>query len=164
MPVPLLDGIDCARAPGRAAGRAGADQSRARAATRRLPARELVDVDAGAARALFAHERHDRTSSFRCATTAAIDYTPITERCTGRWPNGRGLAVYVALNLEQYAFGEGLVEDLVPGIPAPDVLNNSWREYGNRVGAWRLLNCSQQLPLPRDAADQLRALRRLPRN
>jgi hypothetical protein len=31
------------------------------------------------------------------------------------------------------------VEDLVPGIPKPDVLNNSWRDYGNRVGAWRLL-------------------------
>jgi peptidoglycan/xylan/chitin deacetylase (PgdA/CDA1 family) len=56
--------------------------------------------------------------------------------------------VYVALNLEHYAFGEGLVEDLVPGIPAPDVLNNSWREYGNRVGAWRLLQMLSQHELP----------------
>src|SRR6478736_2314678 len=66
-------------------------------------------------------------------------YSPIVERKLDPWPNGQRLAVYVAMNLEQYAFGEGLVEDLVPGIPAPDVLNNSWREYGNRVGAWRLL-------------------------
>ena len=76
------------------------------------------------------------------------EYSPIVTRPAGRWPNGQGLAVYVALNLEQYAWGEGLVEDLVPGIPAPDVLNNSWREYGNRVGAWRLLELLQSLALP----------------
>jgi peptidoglycan/xylan/chitin deacetylase (PgdA/CDA1 family) len=77
-----------------------------------------------------------------------FDYSPIVARLPGRWPDGSGLAVYVALNLEQYAFGEGLVEDLVPGIPAPDVLNNSWREYGNRVGAWRLHELLAQLGLP----------------
>ena len=76
------------------------------------------------------------------------DYSPIVSRPAGVWPNGRGLAVYVAINLEQYAWGEGLVEDLVPGIPKPDVLNNSWREYGNRVGAWRLLDLMRTLSLP----------------
>ena len=74
--------------------------------------------------------------------------TPIVHRPVFAWPEGEGLAVYVALNLEQYAFGEGLVEDLVPGIPGPDVLNNSWREYGNRVGAWRLLALFKSLGLP----------------
>jgi peptidoglycan/xylan/chitin deacetylase (PgdA/CDA1 family) len=77
-----------------------------------------------------------------------FDYTPIDARERGSWPGGQGLAVYVALNLEQYAWGEGLVEDLVPGIPAPDVLNNSWREYGNRVGAWRLRELLNGLGLP----------------
>ena len=76
------------------------------------------------------------------------DYLPIVARAPGRWPNGKGLAVYIALNLEQYAWGEGLVEDLVPGIPSPDVLNNSWRDYGNRVGAWRLLALFKQHALP----------------
>jgi allantoinase len=75
-------------------------------------------------------------------------YSPITARVPARWPGNRGLAVYIALNLEQYAWGEGLVEDLVPGIPAPDVLNNSWRDYGNRVGAWRLLELFDGLDLP----------------
>jgi len=78
-----------------------------------------------------------------------FEYSPIVERRLEPWPGGRRLAVYVAMNLEQYAFGEGLVEDLVPGIPAPDVLNNSWRDYGNRVGAWRLLRllADHQLPV-----------------
>ncbi|WP_439548150.1 polysaccharide deacetylase family protein [Falsiroseomonas sp.] len=63
----------------------------------------------------------------------------IEDRPRFRWPGGKGLALYVALNVEHYAFGEGLVEDLVPGGTQPDVLNNAWREYGTRVGAWRLL-------------------------
>ena len=67
------------------------------------------------------------------------DFNAIASRPTGAWPNGARLAFYVALNLEQYAFGEGLVEDLVPPLGQPDVMNYSWRDWGNRVGAWRLL-------------------------
>lgn len=67
-------------------------------------------------------------------------YSPIEERRPGRWPNGAGLAVYIALNIEEYAYGTGLTEDLVPGMPQPDVLNAAWRDYGARVGAFRLLD------------------------
>ncbi len=69
-----------------------------------------------------------------------FDDVPIVRRAAAAWPHGKRLAVYVALNLESYAFGEGLSEDIVPGAGTPDVLNWSWREYGNRVGAWRLLD------------------------
>jgi peptidoglycan/xylan/chitin deacetylase (PgdA/CDA1 family) len=72
-------------------------------------------------------------------------YSAITRRPVFRWPNGRKLAVYFALGLEHYAFAQGKTEDLVPGMPQPDVLNTSWREYGNRVGAWRVLDCFTQL-------------------
>jgi len=75
-------------------------------------------------------------------------YSAITRRAPYRWPAGEGLAIYVALNLEHYAFGEGLSEELVPGAGQPDVLNHSWREYGNRVGAWRLLELFEELRLP----------------
>ena len=75
-------------------------------------------------------------------------YSPIVQRAPFRWPNGARLAVYFALGLEQYAFGEGLTEDLVPGIAPPDVLNNSWRDYGNRVGAWRILEAFHQKGIP----------------
>ena len=61
---------------------------------------------------------------------------------------GDGLAVYVALNLEHYAFGEGMLDELVPLGPQPDVLNFSWLEWGNRVGAWRLLELFQSLDMP----------------
>jgi peptidoglycan/xylan/chitin deacetylase (PgdA/CDA1 family) len=73
-----------------------------------------------------------------------FDDVPIVRRPQAAWPQGKRLAVYVALNLESYAFGEGLSEDIVPGSGTPDVLNWSWREYGNRVGAWRLLDAFKQ--------------------
>lgn len=75
-------------------------------------------------------------------------YAPIATRAQFRWPNGAGLAFYVALNVEHYAFGEGLAEDLVPGMSQPDVLNASWRDYGTRVGAWRLLDLFASMGLP----------------
>lgn len=75
-------------------------------------------------------------------------YAPIVQRPAFEWPNGRRLAVYLALNLEHYAFGEGLTEELVPGMPQHDVLNFSWRDYGNRVGAWRLARLFDVLGLP----------------
>jgi peptidoglycan/xylan/chitin deacetylase (PgdA/CDA1 family) len=76
------------------------------------------------------------------------DYRPITDRPDYTWPNGARLAVYVALNVEHYAFGEGLAEDLVPGMTQPDVLNASWREYGTRIGAWRLMEMFRSMDLP----------------
>jgi len=75
-------------------------------------------------------------------------YWPITEPPPFRWPQGEGLAVYVALNLEAYGFGEGMLDELVPLSPQPDVLNYSWLDYGNRVGAWRILELFQSLNLP----------------
>jgi allantoinase len=77
-----------------------------------------------------------------------FDYQPITRRPAYRWPNGAGLAVYLGFNLEHFAFGEGLGAGIAPASPAPDVLNHAWREYGNRVGAWRCLELFDQLGLP----------------
>ncbi|HYJ97161.1 MAG TPA: polysaccharide deacetylase family protein, partial [Burkholderiaceae bacterium] len=75
-------------------------------------------------------------------------YRPITRRAAYRWPGGAGLALYIGFNLEHFAFGEGLGAAIGPPSPAPDVLNHSWREYGNRVGAWRCLELFDQLGLP----------------
>ena len=78
-------------------------------------------------------------------------YRPITRRPHYRWPGGAGLAVYLGFNVEHFAFGEGLGAAIGPASPAPDVLNYSWREYGNRVGAWRCLELFGQLGLPAGA-------------
>lgn len=76
------------------------------------------------------------------------DYVPITRRPDYSWPGGARLAVYIGLNLEHFAFGEGLGAELAPGGPQPDILNYAWRDYGNRVGAWRMLDMFDTLDLP----------------
>jgi peptidoglycan/xylan/chitin deacetylase (PgdA/CDA1 family) len=78
-------------------------------------------------------------------------YRSIRGRPNPRWPGGAGLAVYIGFNLEHFAFGEGLGACLGPPSPAPDVLNHSWREYGNRVGAWRCLDLFDALGVPAGA-------------
>jgi peptidoglycan/xylan/chitin deacetylase (PgdA/CDA1 family) len=75
-------------------------------------------------------------------------YSAIGRRPELRWPGGAKLAVYVGMNLEHFAFGQGLGARLVPGAAEPDVLNHSWREYGNRVGVWRCLDVFDDLALP----------------
>lgn len=77
-----------------------------------------------------------------------FDYQPITRRVDHAWPNGARLAVYIGFNLEHFAFGEGMGANIGPAAPHPDVLNHSWREYGNRVGAWRCLELFDSLALP----------------
>jgi peptidoglycan/xylan/chitin deacetylase (PgdA/CDA1 family) len=67
------------------------------------------------------------------------DYDPVLERPRDHWPDDKKLALYVAVGVEDYDFGNGRVENLLDGVPAPDLVNASWRDYGNRVGGFRLL-------------------------
>lgn len=75
-------------------------------------------------------------------------YSAITTRPDYSWAEDKRLAVYIALNLEHFAFGEGLGAILAPGGPQPDILNYAWRDYGNRIGVWRLLDLFNDLHLP----------------
>jgi peptidoglycan/xylan/chitin deacetylase (PgdA/CDA1 family) len=81
-------------------------------------------------------------------THGRYDYMPWPGRTPYTWPGERRLAVYLGVNLEHFAWGEGLGAELAPGGPQPDVLNYAWRDYGNRVGAWRLLELLEELRLP----------------
>ncbi|MEM6623174.1 MAG: polysaccharide deacetylase family protein [Pseudomonadota bacterium] len=78
-------------------------------------------------------------------------YSAIVARPDFSWPDGKRLAVYLGMNLECFAFGEGLGAELAPGGPQPDVLNYAWRDYGNRVGVWRMLEVFDELNLPTTA-------------
>jgi peptidoglycan/xylan/chitin deacetylase (PgdA/CDA1 family) len=84
----------------------------------------------------------------KLSTHGRYDYVPLRGRRDYSWPEGRRLAVYFALNLEHFSFGEGLGAELSPGGPPPDVLNFAWRDWGNRVGAWYLLDAFDALRLP----------------
>ncbi len=76
-------------------------------------------------------------------------YSPITRRPDYCWPNGARLALYIAMGVEEYVFSEGLTENIIAGGSKPDFVNTSWRDYGNRVGGFRLLDrfASRGMPL-----------------
>ncbi|GJD81955.1 polysaccharide deacetylase [Methylobacterium gregans] len=75
-------------------------------------------------------------------------YSALPDRPVYDWPEGKRLAVYVALNLETFDFSSGLGAELAPGGPQPDVLNYAWRDWGNRVGAWRVRDMLDGLGVP----------------
>jgi hypothetical protein len=84
----------------------------------------------------MSHPHHDR-----------YPYRPIVGRPDYDWPNGRRLAIYLGVNHEVFDFGGGLGAELAPSQTQPDVMNYAWRDYGNRVGAWRLFDLFDRLGL-----------------
>ena len=76
------------------------------------------------------------------------DYSAITRRPDYSWPGGKRLAVFIALNIEHFIFGEGLGSDVAIPMPPPNHRSFAWRDYGNRVGFWRMLELFDDLDLP----------------
>jgi peptidoglycan/xylan/chitin deacetylase (PgdA/CDA1 family) len=70
-----------------------------------------------------------------------FDYIPIVDRAPLQWPGGAKVAVHVGLNIEHFHVDQpstSLVE-ATAGL-VPDALNYGWRDYGARVGFWRVLD------------------------
>jgi peptidoglycan/xylan/chitin deacetylase (PgdA/CDA1 family) len=76
------------------------------------------------------------------------DYSCIEERPAYDWPGGRRLAFYIALNIEHFAFGTGIGIDPTSRDGPQTQRNWAWRDYGNRVGIWRLFRMLDELRLP----------------
>ena len=76
------------------------------------------------------------------------DYSPITERRDYTWPGGRRLAFYVALNVEHFSFDGTIGHTPTTLTPPPDPRNYAWRDYGLRVGIWRVFDLMDELGFP----------------
>jgi allantoinase len=74
------------------------------------------------------------------------------------WPDGKRLAVIITMNCEYwdltkpgsepyYAGGPPMLPDPLPGNVA-DFPNFTWREYGQRVGVWRLFRLFEEAGVP----------------
>jgi len=69
-----------------------------------------------------------------------FNYLPYRRRPVIRWPNGGHVAFWVAPNIEFYELNPPRNPSRAPWArPSPDVVNYSYRDYGNRVGFWRML-------------------------
>lgn len=81
-------------------------------------------------------------------THGRFDYSALPKRPDYSWPGGKRLAMYIALNVETFGFGMEMGPVLGGALPMPDHRNWSWREYGNRIGFWRLIELFDELELP----------------
>jgi len=91
----------------------------------------------------------------RTAAMFDYDYVPMPARGRLQWPGGARVALLMTFNLETwdltkdtdkpyYAGGPALLPNELAG-RIPDFPNYSWREYGQRVGIWRLFELFDEL-------------------
>ena len=81
-------------------------------------------------------------------THGRYNYSSLPNRAQYEWPNGTKLAVYVAMNIEAFSYGEGKGAAIAPPEQAMSHSIYSWRDYGNRVGFWRLMDMFDDLQIP----------------
>jgi peptidoglycan/xylan/chitin deacetylase (PgdA/CDA1 family) len=80
-------------------------------------------------------------------------YSPIARRAPLKMPGGARIAVWITPNVEHFHFDKPALS-LTPMTAAlrPDVLNYAWRDYGARVGIWRLIDIFAKHRIPATAA------------
>jgi allantoinase len=72
-------------------------------------------------------------------------YSAIVDRAPLRWPNGARVALWVIPNIEHFLFDRPSTPMTLATVNlVPDVLNYSWRDYGVRVGIWRLMDIMER--------------------
>lgn len=70
-----------------------------------------------------------------------FSYSPIAQRPPLQLPNDARVAVWATPNIEHFHFDKPAISitPMTAGMQ-PDVLNYAWRDYGVRVGIWRLMD------------------------
>lgn len=90
--------------------------------------------------------------------TMRYPFSAIAKRGPLKWPDNKKVALILTLNLETwdmtkdtdkayYAGGPPILPDVLPGNVA-DFPNFTWREYGQRVGIWRLFDAFDKAKVP----------------
>lgn len=71
-----------------------------------------------------------------------IGYSALIDRPPLRWPDDARVAVWIQVNLEHWGVdgpGTTLPPTAPRAVPGVDAKNTGWRDYGARVGLWRLM-------------------------
>ena len=82
-----------------------------------------------------------KAASRKLTQSQHYDFEPIIDRPKFKLPKGARVAVMPYINIEHFpADIPGTA--LIPGTAgfSPDPLNYGWRDYGNRVGLWRMMD------------------------
>jgi peptidoglycan/xylan/chitin deacetylase (PgdA/CDA1 family) len=93
-----------------------------------------------------------------------ISYLPYVDRPAIGWPGGKRLALWVVPNIEFYEYlpADNPYKDPFPRVPHPDVMQYSWRDYGNRVGLWRVADLLDRYPVKVTVSLNIAAVEHLP--
>src|SRR5687767_2956750 len=75
-------------------------------------------------------------------------HSAIVRRPDYDWPGSKRLAFCFVVNVEYFAYGRGPSMDNAYENAGPTQRNYAWRDYGNRVGLWRLFKLFDALKLP----------------
>src|SRR5262249_24760073 len=67
-------------------------------------------------------------------------YSAIVDRKPFGWPDGARVAVWPMLAIEHFVWVKPGTEIQPLLTEHPEVANWAWRDYGNRVGVWRLFD------------------------
>ena len=83
---------------------------------------------------------HAQTGSKPVRRPERFDDSFMFERKPFAWPGNKTLAVWIAPNVEVWNFDSPVGVGVSPNVGniVPDVINYGWREYGMRVGLWRI--------------------------
>ena len=74
---------------------------------------------------------------------------PYRGRPKVNWPGGKKMAFWVAPNIEYYELHPPKNPHRSPWPrPNPDVVNYAYRDHGNRVGNWRLIEAMVKYNIP----------------
>src|ERR1700724_1867733 len=74
------------------------------------------------------------------AAYGPFPYSPINQRPRLEWPQAAHVALWVIPNIEFFSLMEKVPAGSGgPGTPVPDIMSWSARDYGNRVGVFRLM-------------------------
>ncbi len=75
-------------------------------------------------------------------------HSAIPDRPSYEWPNGTRLALLLCNNIEFFAYRAGLGSDSTGIAAMQNQRSDAWRDYGNRVGLWNMLDMLDELELP----------------
>jgi peptidoglycan/xylan/chitin deacetylase (PgdA/CDA1 family) len=90
-------------------------------------------------------------------------YSAIVDRAPLKWPGGARVAVWPMLAVEHFVWGKPgtAIQPLL--VEHPEIANWAWRDYGNRVGVWRLFDLFDELELPLTVCLSAEACQHYPR-
>src|SRR5437762_13270047 len=96
-----------------------------------------------------------------------LAYLPITRRPKLTWPGDARVALWVNPNIEFFGLDDVMPGNLNERMPReeakiPNVRNWAVRDYGNRVGIWRIMEGVDPLRHPRQRRAKQRSVRSSP--